>query len=92
MKFEITAPNYSPETGLRIEWDPGCQIVVRIDKDEVLLRANKGGLRSLARLLLSLSPDEVPTGQHVHLDVYNSLEPESNGELIVEKIWSAQKC
>ena len=85
MKFEVTAPDYSPETGLRIAWDPGFEILLRIDKDEVLLRVNKSGLRSLARLLLSLSAEEVPTGEHVHLDVYNSIESESNGELIVEK-------
>ena len=52
------------------------------DKKAVTICANREGLLSLARQLLSLA-EGIP-GDHIHYDVYNSLE-DGSAELIVER-------
>jgi hypothetical protein len=66
------------------DWEDNFEIEVKIDKNTVLLWANKDGLISLANHLLKLSEDEFPSGYHFHLDDYNSLEEGSN-EIIIGK-------
>lgn len=63
-------------------WVDGFEITVRIDNGTAVISANRAGLISLANHLKSLA--EEPSGSHIHLDVYNSLE-EGSSELIFEK-------
>ena len=63
-------------------WVDGFEITVRIDNGTAVISANREGLISLANHLKSLA--EEPSGSHIHLDVYNSLE-EGSSELIFEK-------
>ena len=63
-------------------WVDGLEITVRIDNGTAGISANREGLISLADHLKSLA--EEPSGSHIHLDVYNSLE-EGSSELILEK-------
>ena len=84
MKTEIEVPDYTPESGLRIEWDYGFDVSVSITEGEVVIAANSAGLRSLARLLLTLSQDGVPVHHHVHLDESNALE-DGSSTLILER-------
>lgn len=82
--MEINVPSYSP-AGVPLEWDKDFEIAVAVLEDGVIrIVANRAGLRSLARMLLTLSEDVVPSGTHVHLDEYNSLE-QGSAELIVER-------
>jgi hypothetical protein len=68
-----------------MEWDDWFQIkVTLINPGTVHILANEAGLRSLARLLLTLANDKAPNGSHWHLDPPNSLE-EGSIELIIEK-------
>ncbi|MCV6638490.1 hypothetical protein [Candidatus Albibeggiatoa sp. nov. NOAA] len=67
------------------EWDYGFEIFVQSALNGVTISANKAGLISLARHLLSLAKDDSPVGNHFHLDDLNSLE-DGSIELIVEKI------
>lgn len=89
MKIEIDIPDYSPPEGLRFVWEDDFTIVVEPHGDGFIIRANRDGLISLARHLLTLAQENVPPGWHFHLDDSNSLE---NGscELIVEKIIEGQ--
>ena len=64
-------------------WVDGFEITVRIDNGTAVISANREGLISLANHLKSLA--EEPSGSHIHLDVYNSLE-EGSSELILEKV------
>ena len=64
-------------------WVDGFEITVRIDNGTAVISANREGLISLANHLKSLA--EEPSGSHIHLDVYNSLE-EGSSELILETI------
>jgi hypothetical protein len=85
VKVEIDVPDYSPQSGLRMEWDLGCVISATTQlSDGVLIEANRAGLISLARLLLTLADDNVSSGSHWHLDDLNALE-EGSIELVIEK-------
>lgn len=64
-------------------WEDGFEIAVRIEDGQVVVSANKAGLRSLARQLTALAESE--PGAHIHLDQYNSLE-DGSVELVIERI------
>lgn len=73
MRYLIDVPEYRPETGVRTEWDEGAEISVRTEDNGVLIVANVPGLRSLARHMLVLAQDEIPLGNHIHMDDWNGL-------------------
>ena len=67
-----------------INWVDNFSIEVSIDEGEVIIAANSEGLESLANILKDLSRKQIPAGNHIHLDQYNSLE-EGSIELIIVK-------
>ena len=67
-----------------MEWEDGFIISARADGGTVVITANREGLISLARLLLTLADERVPSGHHWHLDASNALE-DGSIEVIVEK-------
>ena len=71
------------EQSMELNWVDGFEINVRIENGTAIISANKEGLLSLANHLKSLA--EEPSGSHLHLDTYNSLENDS-AELILEKL------
>lgn len=85
MKILIEIPDYTVEKGFRTEWEYGFEIKSEIQDNEIIISANKAGLLSLAKHLLSLAEDEIPAGYHLHYDEYNSLETDSV-EIILQKI------
>ena len=68
---------------MKIKWVDGFTIIVKSDKREVTISANKEGLLSLAQHLTALAEETV--GSHIHYDEYNSLEERSE-ELTIEKL------
>ena len=68
---------------MKIEWIDGFSISVNTDHKKVTISANKEGLLSLARQLQALA-EGVP-GDHIHYDVYNSLE-EGSAEMTIERV------
>jgi len=84
METLLNIPDYNPDIGMTYQWEDEFDIKVTIEEDTTLIVANKQGLISLANHFLNLAQDNVPTGTHLHLDVFNSLEDGSN-ELIIQK-------
>ena len=84
-RYVIKTLDYCAEKGLQLQWEKDFAISVNAPGNEVTIRANKSGLISLARHLLTLAQDSAPKHSHIHLDEYNSLE-EGSTELILEKI------
>jgi len=84
MERLVKIGSFAPDTGLRLEWSYGFRIEVKVESGEVLIRANKAGLTSLAQHLLTLAEDAVPSGTHVHLDASRELEDTSK-DLILER-------
>lgn len=83
MEIKLTIPEYSDQ-GLKFEWENGFEIKAGINGGEIVISANKAGLISLAKHMLTLAQDVVPVGYHMHFDEYNSLE-DGSIELIIEK-------
>ena len=67
---------------MELHWQGNETIIVTNRVNEVLLSADRPGLRSLGSILLALAEEE--PGSHIHLDEYNSLEDDST-EMIIEK-------
>ena len=84
-KVTLNVPNYSPDTGVVLNWEGNFTIKVSDINGSVSIEANTEGLVSLANHLLNLSQSSVPIATHLHLDEYNSLE-EGSLDLIIEKI------
>jgi hypothetical protein len=86
MKNEIDVPEYNEKDGIRLEWEYGFLISAKVDTEgKVIVKTNSSGLISLARHLLVLAQETVPSGSHIHLDDSNSLEDGSN-ELLLERL------
>ena len=68
---------------MKIEWIEGFKIKAAAEKSEIVISANREGMLSLAKQLTALA-DGTP-GDHIHYDVYNSLE-KGSAELIIERI------
>lgn len=85
MEVKIEIPKYSADTGITYLWTDGFELNVIVDNNVILIKANKGGLISMANHLLNLAQDDVPKNHHMHFDELNSLE-EGSSELIIEKI------
>lgn len=68
---------------MKIPWNDGFEIRVRMEKGAVILSANQAGLLSLANQFAALA--EGMPGDHIHYDEANSLE-EGSAEMIIERI------
>ena len=68
---------------MEIEWVEGFEIRAVAENGEIVISANREGLLSLAKQLTVLA-EGVP-GDHIHYDVYNSLE-EGSADMIIERI------
>jgi hypothetical protein len=85
-KVTLEIPEYRPEEGLRMSWEDDFTIQARLEGVQtVVIQANTAGLISLARQLLTLAQNEVPSGYHIHYDESNALE-DGSCEVILEKI------
>lgn len=85
MEIKLNIPEYSKSSGFKYSWEDGFVIKADVIDDSVTISANRAGLISLAKQLLTLAQETTPVGCHLHLDEYNSLE-EGSLELMIEKI------
>ena len=82
IELKINIPEY--DDCIELVWEKDFKIKTRYEYDTIIIEANKAGLVSLARHLLVLAQEEAPSGSHIHLDEFNSLE-DSSVELILDK-------
>ena len=85
MLITLEIPQYNSENGFKFEWEKEFEIITKIENEEIIISANRAGLVSLAKQLLSLAQENIPSGYHIHFDEYNSLE-KGSFELVIEKI------
>ena len=84
MEKVVIVADYRPDEGLRFSWDEGFEIAASVTRSEVLIKANRAGLTSLARHLLTLAQEGVSGGMHIHLTA--DQEVESEVDLILERM------
>lgn len=65
-----------------MQWEDGFAIRTAIERDAIVLSANREGMLSLSRQLAMLA--DAGPGSHIHYDADNSLE-EGSVELIIER-------
>ncbi|MDO4798380.1 MAG: hypothetical protein Q4A01_10240 [Coriobacteriales bacterium] len=68
---------------MRMRWENDFQLSTAIQEGEIVISANRNGMRSLANILMDLSDQE--PGAHVHLDEHNSLE-DGSIELVIQRV------
>ncbi len=68
---------------MKIEWVDGFEIQVKVENGTAVISANREGMLSLAKQLISLA-NGAP-GDHIHYDEYNSLETGSS-EMIIQRV------
>ncbi len=68
---------------MKIEWVDGFEIQVKVENGTTVISANREGMLSLAKQLVSLA-NGAP-GDHIHYDEYNSLETGS-AEMIIQRV------
>jgi hypothetical protein len=83
-KVILEVPEYSSVNDIRLNWEQDFMVEVTQKDGVVIIRANNGGLTSMANHFLNLAQDRVPSGYHLHFDTSNSLNKGSL-ELIVQK-------
>lgn len=82
-KISMEIPEYNSDKGIEYLWENGFEITTEVRANIIKISANKEGLKSLAKHLLTLS--EMPISGHLHYDEINSLE-DGSIELIIEKM------
>jgi len=82
--MEINIPRYDGKS-LKFEWEDDYTISCLVENNSVYLSANKDGLITLARHMLTLAQNEVPENSHIHLDEYTCLEKGSTELVIIRK-------
>lgn len=89
VEWRIKVARFTPESGLRTDWAGDHRLRVRVLGDarsghEVVIEGNAVGLESLARNLLTLAQDGVPSGTHSHLESATVLDARS-AALVLER-------
>ncbi|MFJ6602211.1 Imm32 family immunity protein [Streptomyces lydicus] len=84
MDLVISVPEYCVGEGLKFAWDDDFEIEMEVGPTEVLIKANRAGLTSLARHLLTLAQQGVHQGSHLHLTADQEIE--SQIDLVLERV------
>jgi hypothetical protein len=79
----VHVPDYRPSGGLQFSWDDDFEIAVSVSSTEVTIKANRAGLVTLARHLLTLAQEGVHEGAHLHMTADQEIE--SKVHLILER-------
>ncbi|MFD7107306.1 Imm32 family immunity protein [Streptomyces celluloflavus] len=80
----IDVPERRVDGGLQFVWDDDFEIELTVRSMEVVIKANRAGLTSLARHLLTLAQQGVHEGSHIHLTADQEIESEI--DLILERV------
>lgn len=84
-KFIYEFEDYDANSGILYETDSLMKVSIHSSGEECILSANKEGLMALAKSLVKLAQENVPSGSHFHLD-YPIFMEEDSKDLIIEKI------
>ncbi|WP_190232916.1 Imm32 family immunity protein [Streptomyces avicenniae] len=83
----VNVTRYDPELGLRTWWDGEAVLRAEVWEDPertVVISGNPAGLRSLARHLLTLVQEGVPSGRHLDFDTYGGVLSDDSVAIRVE--------
>lgn len=84
MRITVNLPDYDGN-GLDVIWEDESNYILDVNEHDIIISANKHGLISLAKQMLYMAYNDLPTGSHVHYDEFFTKMPTSNYELIIQK-------
>ncbi|MFD8545998.1 hypothetical protein [Streptomyces sp. NPDC059649] len=84
MDLVMSVPEFRVGEGLRFAWDEDFEIELEVGSTEVVIKANRAGLTSLARHLLTLAQQGVHEGAHLHLTADQEID--SPIDLVLERV------
>jgi hypothetical protein len=88
----IVPSAYSRDIGVLFAPTEDYELAVATGPDGVLIRGDRNGLRSLAKLLADLAEGGVPTGHHVHLQAELCLSAASEHLTVVRDAEGSLPC
>lgn len=74
MKVEIEIPEYDAIKGLKIVWEKNFEIRTINMGNDFIIEANKEGLISLAKQMLSIAYNDLFSGFHIHYEEATCLD------------------
>ena len=84
MKYTIEVIDY--DDSIELTYEPDAIITAtHSEYGETVIQASRDGLITLAKMLLTLAQDGIPSGSHIHLDEYNFLEDGSSELILVRR-------
>ncbi|MET7796738.1 Imm32 family immunity protein [Streptomyces decoyicus] len=83
MDLVISVPEHRVGEGLQFAWDDDFEMEMAVGPTEVVIKANRAGLTSLARHLLTLAQQGVHEGSHIHLTADQEIEAQL--DLVLER-------
>lgn len=84
MKISIDIPDYDGNA-LDVIWEPDSKYEVSVSDNSVVISANQSGLVSLAKQMMYMAYNNLPTGSHVHYDSFFTNTNEDSYEIVIEK-------
>ncbi len=84
MKINLEIPDFDGNA-LDVIWDNDAEYRINVSHGEVVLSANKQGLISLAKQMLYMAYQDLPTGSHVHYDDFFVKSNASEFDLVIVK-------
>lgn len=84
MYIKLNIPNYDGNA-VDVIWDKGANFTATTDGVNIIIKANKSGLMSLAKQMIYMAYNDLPSGSHIHYDDF--LLPNIGDEycLVIEK-------
>ena len=84
MQIKLSIPDYDGNA-LDVIWEENSNYSLSVEENGVVLRANKQGLISLAKQMIYMAYNNLPTGSHVHYDSFFTKLNNEGVELVIEK-------
>ena len=84
MRLVIDIPDYDGNS-LDVIWEADSKYEISVQKNSVVISANKDGLISLAKQMLYMANNDLLAGSHVHYDSFFTKMSDECIELVIEK-------
>lgn len=67
MYIKLNIPNYDGNA-IDVIWEKDSSFTATTDGVNIIIKANKSGLMSLAKQMIYMAYNDLPSGSHIHYD------------------------
>lgn len=83
MTVVLELPDYDGNA-LDVIWEDNASYTAEVFENDILIKANRQGLISMAKQMLYMAYNDLPLGSHIHYNKFFT-KTESKYDLIIEK-------